>query len=68
MSNTVESKLTDLQLLVIRSALADLIGAWQDWNMKGKPDSYHDWDAHVESIWELAREFHLTSEVPEELQ
>lgn len=53
---------------VLRCALADLIGAWQDWQMRGNPDSYHDWYAHVKTIKELATVFDMTNELPEELQ
>ena len=51
----------------VRCALADLIGAYQDWMAKGRPDSYHDWDAHLQSIDELALEFDLQDEIPEDL-
>lgn len=34
---------------------------------KGRPDSYHDWDAHLQSIDELALEFDLQDEIPEDL-
>ena len=52
----------------IRCALADLIGAYQDHKLKGYPDSFHDWDAHLQTIDELALEFSLQSEIPEDLQ
>jgi hypothetical protein len=52
----------------IRCALADLIGAYQDHKMKGYPDSFHDWNAHLQSIDELAHEFDLQSEIPENLK
>ncbi len=50
----------------VRCALADLIGAYQDWKMKGCPESFHDWDSHLESIDELAHEFGL--KIPEDLK
>jgi hypothetical protein len=53
---------------VIRCALADLIGAYQDHKLKGCPDSPHDWDAHLTIISELAAEFDMQSEIPEDLQ
>jgi chitinase len=52
----------------IRCALADLIGAWQNWDQDGRPDSSHDWDSHELTITELAREFDLQGMVPEELK
>ena len=52
----------------VRCALADLIGSYQDWKMKGCPDSYHDWKAHLQTIDELALEFDLQNEIPEELK
>ena len=48
-------------------ALMDLIGAFQDWAQKGKPDSFHDWSAHLASIDELALEFDLQSHIPSDL-
>ncbi len=51
----------------VRCALADLIGAYQDWKMKGKPDSFHDWSAHLQSIDDLAYEFDLQHEIPDGL-
>ena len=56
------------QLSTIRCALADLTGAWQDWVMKGRPDSFHDWESHEQTIVELATMFDLMAEVPEELK
>lgn len=52
----------------IHCALADLVGAWQAWVADGSGDSLHDWDAHCESIRELAEAFDLTNEIPEELK
>ena len=60
--------LTEPQSNVIRYALADLIGAYQDWKLKGCPDSFHRWDAHLESIEGLAGSFGLEDEVPEDLE
>ena len=54
--------------LAVRCALADLIGAYQDHKMKGYPDSFHDWDAHLQTIDEFAHEFNLQDEVPEDLK
>lgn len=51
--------MTEYQQSVLRCALADLTGAWQDWKMKGCPDSYHDWDAHLRTIDELAQTFDM---------
>lgn len=67
MGNKVKTQ-EDKSILAARCALADLIGAWQDWHQRGSPDSVHDWSAHVESIIELAEAFDLMSEVPAELQ
>ena len=40
------------QLTIMRCALADLIGAWQAYTQM---DIHcHDWNAHVETITELA--------------
>jgi len=51
--------LTNPQEIAIRCALADLIGAYQDWKLKGCPDSYHDWESHLQSIKELSNAFGL---------
>ena len=59
--------LTEIGESAVRCALADLIGAYQDWKMKGKPDSFHDWDAHLQSIDEIAYEFDLQHEIPDGL-
>jgi hypothetical protein len=59
--------MNEQQKLVIRCALADLIGSYQDWTMKGGPDSYHDWESHLETIYDVAKMFDLIDEVPEEL-
>ena len=45
-------------------ALKDLIGAYQCWSLRGKPDSFHDWSAHLASIDELALEFELQQHIP----
>ena len=47
--------LNEKQMSAIKCAFADLIGAWQarqqfDYNA-------HDWEAHVQSIYELAEAF-----------
>lgn len=47
-------------------ALMDLIGSYQDWAQKGKPDSFHDWGAHLATIDELALEFDLQSHIPKD--
>lgn len=47
-------------------ALLDMVGAYQDWALKGKPDSFHDWAAHLASIDELALEFDLQSHIPKD--
>lgn len=52
----------------IHCALADLIGAYQDHKMKGYPDSFHDWEAHLQTIDELAHEFGLQDDIPEDLR
>jgi hypothetical protein len=67
---TVTATLPDLPasaLCAVRCALADLIGSYQDWLMQGKPNSFHDWESHLESIDELALEFNLQSEIPGDL-
>jgi|GEM_PF-5890455 len=46
--------------------LKDMIGAFQDWTLKGRPDSFHDWSSHLASIDELALEFDLQSHIPVE--
>jgi len=60
--------MTEYQKSVLRCAIADLTGAWQDWCMQGSPDTNHDWDAHEKTIIELAEAFDLTDELPEELK
>ena len=57
--------MTDKQLFAVRCALADLCGALQDYQQRGG-DSFHDWDAHSHSINELAAQFGLEDEVPED--
>lgn len=55
--------MNDEQLLIMRCALADLIGAWQAYTQM---DIHcHDWRSHVESIGELADL--LGEELPPEL-
>lgn len=58
-------KVTEAQFAAVRHALADLIGAYQAWDLEGPVDSHHDWEAHLESIDELAKEFNLQDEVPD---
>ncbi len=60
--------MTEYQQSVLRCALADLTGAWQDWEKKGNPDSYHDWAAHVKTIKELATAFDMADELLEEFK
>jgi len=57
--------MTEKQLFAARCALADLCGALQDYKQRGG-DSFHDWDAHTQSINELAAQFGLEDEVPED--
>lgn len=65
--NTNPFGLTGFAQHAVKCALADLIGSYQDWKLKGKPDSFHDWNAHLQSIDELATEFDLQHRVPEDL-
>ena len=62
------TELTKEQLTAVRCAMADLIGVWQTCVRDGAPPSYHDWKAHVQSIYDLADAFDLHSDVPEELE
>jgi hypothetical protein len=58
--------MTENQMTAIRCALADLCGSLQVFNQN---DIYsHDWEAHRQSILELAEVFGLEDEVPEELK
>lgn len=57
--------LTDAAQRAVRCALLDLIGAYQDWKLKGCPDSSHDWQSHLSSIDELAAEFDMQEDIPE---
>lgn len=63
--NKKPAKVTDAQFAAVRHALADLIGAYQAWEMEGTVNTVHDWEAHLKSIDELAKEFHLQDEVPD---
>ncbi len=57
--------MTEKQLSAVRCALADLCGSLQACNQQ---DIYaHDWQAHQQSIEELAKAFGLEHEVPEDL-
>lgn len=57
--------MTEEQLTAIRCALADLCGSLQSFHQN---DIYsHDWEAHRQTIIELAEAFGLEDEVPEEL-
>ena len=58
--------MTKKQDYAARCALADLCGALQDYQQRGSPDSFHDWDAHRQTIQELAEAYRLESEVPED--
>lgn len=62
--------MTEYQKSVLRCAIADLTGAWQDYHyrMKGSPFSFHDWSAHEQTIVELAETFDLTDELPEDFK
>lgn len=57
--------ITRKQLQAVRYALADLCGSLQDHNQRHS-DSYHDYDGHKESIYDLATAFGLENEVPED--
>ncbi len=48
----------------VRCAIADLIGAYQDWKQKDCPEGTHDWRAHLQSIYDLAAEFSMQDEIP----
>jgi hypothetical protein len=56
--------MTDKQMSAIRCALADLCGALQA--HEGRDTWLHDWDAHLQTIEELAQAFGLEAEVPED--
>jgi hypothetical protein len=56
--------MTEQQLLAVRCALADLCGALQA--HEGRDTWLHDWDAHLQTIEELATAFGLEAEVPED--
>ena len=56
--------MTPEQDLAIACAFADLCGALQDYEQRGSGDSYHDWDAHRQSIADMANAFNL--ETPED--
>ena len=56
--------LTKTQLDAVRCALADLCGALQA--HEGRDTWLHDWDAHLQTIDELAKAFGLEDEVPED--
>jgi hypothetical protein len=60
--------MTENQTFAARCALADLCGALQDYQQRGSPDSFHNWDAHRQTIQELAEAFGLGDEVPEDCQ
>jgi len=55
--------MTDKQMSAVRCALADLCGALQA--HEGRDTWLHDWDAHLQTIEELAQAFGLEQEVPE---
>ena len=56
--------MTDKQMSAVRCALADLCGAIQA--HEGRDTWLHDWDAHLQTIEELAQAFGLEQEVPED--
>lgn len=56
-------KIVQEQKTVARYALADLVGSWQTREVP----HMHYWDAHVQSILELAEAFDLEDELPKEL-
>lgn len=57
--------MTKRQLFAVRCALADLCGALQDYQQRGG-DSFHDYEAHKLTIYQLAEAFGLQDEVPED--
>jgi hypothetical protein len=57
--------MTEDQLFAARCALADLCGSLQDYQQRGG-DSLHDYEAHRQTITELAEAFGFEDEVPED--
>ena len=53
---TDDNVFTAAQISAIRCAFADLLGAWQAVKLQADPFA-HDWDAHMESIRDLADAF-----------